>query len=204
MHHYTILEKGKQLDKASQALIMLHGRGGTAHDIVKLADEFDADTFYIAAPQATNDSWYPYSFMEEEEKNEPWLTSAVEIVKRLIDETSRYIPTNQIYIMGFSQGACLALETSSRYAVKYGGVVAFTGGLIGKTVNSEKYKGNFEGTKVFIGNSDRDPHVPLLRSKQSLELMERLGAHVTLKVYEGMSHTINEDEINWVKQNMLA
>lgn len=203
MHSYKIIEQGQSVDKASKALLMFHGRGGTAFDILRLSKEFSDDSFYIAAPQATNNSWYPNSFMAEEKTNEPWLSSAVETVKRLIDETSRYIPKSQIYIMGFSQGACLALEVSARYADKYGGIVAFSGGLIGKTLNKEKYNSDFEGTKVFIGNSDRDPHVPLLRSQQSKELMEKLGADVTLKVYEGMGHTINEDEINWVKQNIM-
>jgi phospholipase/carboxylesterase len=204
MHSYKIVEQGHPLNKASKALILLHGRGGTASDIMKLAKEFCDDTFYIAAPQATNNTWYPYSFMAEEKTNEPWLTSAVETIKRLIDETSLHIPKSQIYLMGFSQGACLALEVSTRYAARYGGVVAFTGGLIGSVLDEEKYHGNFEGTKVFIGNSDKDPHVPLSRSEQSKDIMKKLGADVTLKVYHGMGHTINEDEINWVKKHIMC
>lgn len=203
MDHYKIVEQGLSLNKASKALILLHGRGGTADDILGLTQEFCDDTFYIAAPQAPNNSWYPYSFMAEEKTNEPWLSSAVESVKRLIDETSKYIPKSQIYIMGFSQGACMALEVSARYAAHYGGVIAFTGGLIGLVLNEEKYRGNFEGTKVFIGNSDRDPHVPLTRSAHSKDIMEKLGADVTLKVYPGMGHTINDDEIHWVKDNIM-
>jgi phospholipase/carboxylesterase len=203
MHSYNIIHKGQPLHKASQGLILLHGRGGTANDILSLADRFCDDTFYIAAPQATNNSWYPYSFLKDEKLNEPWLSSAVDIVKKLIDEISTHIPKEHIYIMGFSQGACLALESSARFATKYAGVVAFTGGLIGSTVNEEKYRGNFEGTKIFIGTSDQDPHVPLLRSQQSKEVLEKLGADVTLKVYKGMSHTITEDEINWVKKHVM-
>jgi len=203
MHIYNIVEQGKAVNKASHALILLHGRGATASDILGLASEFCDDTFYIAAPQATNNRWYPYSFMAEDSTNEPWLQSAVDMVKRLIDETCTHIPKSNLYIMGFSQGACLALEVSARYADKYGGVVAFTGALIGHTLNPEKYQGNFQGTKVFIGTDDNDPHVPLLRTKQSKEVMEKLGAHVTLKVYKGMGHTITEDEINWVKANIM-
>lgn len=204
MHSYKIIEQGQTIDKASKALLLLHGRGGTALDILNLANEFCDPTFYIAAPQANNNSWYPYSFMSEEKSNEPWLSSAVENVERLIDETAVHIPKSQIYIMGFSQGACLALEVSARFATKYGGVIAFTGGLIGRTLHEEKYKGNFDGTKVFIGNSDRDPHVPLERSEQSKNIMEKLGGAVTLRVYKGMGHTINEDEINWVKKFIFA
>lgn len=200
MHRYNIIEQGQAVDTASKALILLHGRGSSASDILRLADEFCDDSFYIAAPQATNHSWYPYSFMEEEKLNEPWLSSAVEIVKRLIDETSMHIPKNQVYIMGFSQGACLALEVAARSAAKYGGLAAFSGGLIGSTINEKKYSGNFEGTKVFIGNSDTDPHVPLKRAEQSKEVLEKLGADVTLKIYKGMGHIINEDEINTVKK----
>lgn len=203
MHSYKIVEQGISLNKASKALILLHGRGGTAIDILGLAQEFCDPTFYKVALQATNNSWYPYSFMAEEETNEPWLSSALKLVKRLIDETSQHIPARQIYIMGFSQGACMALEVSTRHATHYGGVIAFTGGLIGRVLNEEKYHGNFAGTKVFIGNSARDPHVPLIRSEQSKEIMEKLGADVTLKVYPDMGHTINDDEINWVKENIM-
>jgi len=204
MHSYKIIERGHPLKKSLKALILLHGRGGTALDILELAQKFCDDTFYVVAPQATNNSWYPYSFMAEEKANEPWLSDAVETIKRLIDETSKHIPRNQIYIMGFSQGACMALEVSARYATQYGGIIAFTGGLIGNVLNEEKYHGNFEGTKVFIGNSDRDPHVPLLRSEQSKDIMKKLGADVTLKVYPGMGHSINEDEINWVKKYIIC
>lgn len=203
MHTYQIVEQGLPLNKASKALILLHGRGGTAIDILGLAQVFCDSTFYIAAPQATNNSWYPYSFMADEKTNEPWLSSALKSVERLIDETSHHIPRNQIYIMGFSQGACMALEVSTRHAAHYGGIIAFTGGLIGRVLNEEKYHGNFAGTKVFIGTSDRDPHVPLSRAEQSKDIMKKLGADVTLKVYHGMGHIINDDEINWVKENIM-
>lgn len=203
MHPTHVVEGGQPLEKASKALILLHGRGGTALDIMNLAHEFCDDSFYIAAPQAAHNSWYPNSFMADETSNEPWLSSAVEIVKKLIDQTAKMIPLDKIYLIGFSQGACLALEVSSRYAAKYGGVIAFTGGLIGRTINEKKYRGNFDQTKVFIGNSDRDPHVPLIRSEQSKALMEKLGADVTLKVYQGMAHTIIDDEIAWVNQHIL-
>ena len=199
MHTYTIVHRGQPIHKASKALILLHGRGGTANDILELADHFCDDTFYIAAPQATNQSWYPHSFLVEEKFNEPWLSSAVEVVKQVIEEISQYIPKNRIYIMGFSQGACLALETCSRYATKYGGVIAFTGGLIGSTIQEEKYSGNFDKTAVFIGTSDHDPYIPLKRVQETKKVLEKLGASVTLKIYKGMSHTITEDEITCVK-----
>lgn len=203
MHKYQILEKGTPLIQAKKAIILLHGRGADAEDIISLADEFCDETFYIAAPQATNNAWYPYSFLSPESSNEPWLTSSVQTVKCLLEEISVHIPAKNIYISGFSQGACLALEVSARYAVRYAGIMAFSGGLIGERIKTEKYTGNFEGTKVFIGNSDKDPHIPLSRSQESGDLMELMGADVTLKVYPDMQHTIIQDEIETVRKLMF-
>lgn len=198
-----IIEQGKPKNQASKALILLHGRGGNAYDILSLAEHFCDDQFYIAAPQATHNSWYPNSFMADEQSNEPWLASAIDLVKKWIDETAKTIPKEHIFIMGFSQGACLSLEVASRYATTYGGVVAFSGGLIGSTLDEKKYHGHFNGTNVFIGISDQDPHVPLSRAEQSKALMDKLGAKVTLKVYPGMGHIINSDEIDWVKKTIF-
>lgn len=198
-----VLHQGPLITKASKALILLHGRGGTARSILGLVDRICDDDFYIAAPQATHNSWYPYSFMEEEERNEPHLSLSIKEVKELIDQTAKYIPKQRIFIAGFSQGACLTLEVAARFAVQYGGIVAFTGGLIGKTVDESRYQGDFKGTKVFISDGDCDPHIPLIRAEQSKELMEKLGANVTLKVYEGRPHTISEDEIKFVKENIV-
>lgn len=199
-----VLYQGPLITKASKALILLHGRGGTARSILGLADRVCGDDFYIAAPQATHNTWYPYSFMEEEEHNEPSLSLSIKEIKGLIDQTAKYIPQQRIFIAGFSQGACLALEVATRFAVQYGGIVALTGGLIGKTVDERKYRGNFLGTKVFISAGDNDPHVPLIRAVQSKELMEKLGAKVTLKVYAGRPHIIVEDEITFVKEHILC
>jgi phospholipase/carboxylesterase len=203
MHSYQITEKGKPLLQAKKAIILLHGRGADAEDILPLANSFCDDTFYIAAPQATNNAWYPYTFLSPEERNEPWLTSAVTMIKRLIDSISVQIPSTCIYLMGFSQGACLALEVASQYAVKYAGIAAFSGGLIGEKIKPEKYKGNFDGTKVFIGNSDNDPHIPQIRSEVSRDVMEKLGADVTLRIYPGMAHTIIQQEIETVSRLMF-
>lgn len=197
---YEVLHKGALITKAAKALILLHGRGATAQSILSLSDFLCDDTFYIAAPQALNNSWYPYSFMEEEKRNEPSLSMSVQIVKNLIDEIAKHIPRSHLYIAGFSQGACLALEVSARHTARYGGVIALTGGLIGKTINRTKYQGNFEGTPIFMSNGDQDPHVPLCRSQQSKELLEQLGAQVTIKVYPGRPHIISDDEIVWARK----
>lgn len=191
------------MDHYKKALIALHGRGGTSEDILQLANRLCDNTYYLAAPQAEGNAWYPYNFMAEDTSNHPWVDSSVEIVKKLIDKIARTIPKEEIYLMGFSQGACLALETAARYAEKYGGVIAFSGGLIGHTLNENKYQGNFAGTKIFFGISDNDSHIPLERVKQSYGLVKKLGADATLKVYEGMGHTILRDEIDWVKTHIL-
>lgn len=203
MHTYNIKQKGKPLAEADKAILLLHGRGATAEDILSLADHFDDGSFYIAAPQATNHTWYPYGFMTDEARNEPWLSSAVATVKQLIDATAEKIPLNKIYLVGFSQGACLALETAARHADRFGGIIAFTGGLIGLSINTGKYKGDFEGTPVFIGNSDHDPHVPLLRSQESKKVLEQMGAAVTLSIYPGMPHTIIAPEMTEAKKIFL-
>ena len=203
MHPYQILRRGKPLQEAEKALILLHGRGSTAQNIITLADEFCDERFHVAAPHAGNNTWYPYSFLMPEAQNEPWLSSAVATVKRLIDEIAAVISTQSIYIMGFSQGACLSLEVASRYATRYAGVAAFTGGLIGAQVNPEKYGGDFAGTPVFIGTSDVDPHVPVQRAEQSRDIIQGLGADVSLKIYPGMPHTIVPDEIGTVRKLMF-
>lgn len=203
MHSYNILEKGSPLDNASKAIILIHGRGADAEDIITLAEEFVDDTFYVAAPQATGNSWYPYSFISPLELNEPWLTSAVETIKKLIDEITLKVSASDLYIMGFSQGACLSLEVASRYALRYAGVAAFSGGLIGERINRTVYGGNFHSTPVFIGSSDVDPHIPVQRCHESAEVIRSLGGAVTVKIYPGMGHTVTMNEINEVKKLMF-
>lgn len=204
MHKYSIVEDGAPLAEARKAIILLHGRGGTAEDIMQLAEEFVDDTYCIRSPRATGNSWYPNSFLAPEETNEPWLTSAVMTVKRLIDETSEKISFNNIYMMGFSQGACLSLEVAGRYPETYGGVVAFSGGLIGERIRHEKYQGKFDNTRIFIGNSDMDPHIPLARSAESAQILKKMGADVLLRIYPGMPHTITDEEIEDVRRFMFV
>lgn len=203
MSQNSVIYSGTPIEKASKALILIHGRGGTAADILSLREYFCDDRYFIAAPEAADNSWYPMSFNADEHLNEPKLTASIQYIIKIIDETEKHIPKSEIYLMGFSQGAILSLEISSRNATKYGGVIAFSGGLLGKTLDEKKYHGNFENTKVFIGVSDQDPFIPLSRSIESKDLIEKLGADVTLKVYPGTSHTINQDEINCVKDHIM-
>lgn len=200
---FEILHLGPELSKAKNALVILHGRGGTSRSLLSLADACCDDNFYIAAPQAPGKTWYPYSFMAEESLNEPFLSTSIGEVASLIEETAKVIPRENIYLMGFSQGACLILEVAARKAAKYGGIVAFTGGLIGSDIVESHYKGDFAGTKIFMGISERDPHIPLIRAELSKEILQKRGAAVTLSIYEGASHTITEAEIDWVKKNIF-
>lgn len=197
MHVKKIISAGKKLDKDSKVLIMLHGRGGSAEDILSLSSYLDVKDYSLLAPQATNNTWYPYSFLAPPEQNEPWLSSALNLLKDLVDElTGKGIPYENIYFLGFSQGACLTLEFVTRNANKYGGIAAFTGGLIGDKIYNENYKGDFQNTPVFIGTSNPDPHVPVERVYATTNILKDRNAAVTEKVYNNMGHTINQDEIN--------
>ncbi|MDB5249268.1 MAG: phospholipase [Segetibacter sp.] len=196
MHQKNIVTAGKELTPTSKVLVMLHGRGGSAADILSFSTHLHVKDFTLLAPEATNHSWYPYSFLAPPAQNEPWLSSALKLIKELVDDVlSKGVTTENIYFSGFSQGACLTLEFVSRYANKYGGVAAFTGGLIGDKIYSENYKGDFGGTPVFIGTSNPDPHVPVERVYATTNILKSMNADVTEKVYNNMGHTINEDEI---------
>jgi len=196
MHEKNFITAGKELTKDSKVLIMVHGRGGSAEDILSLSSYLDVKDFTLLAPQATNNTWYPYSFLAPPYQNEPWLSSALDLLKKLLDKLiSKGIPTENIYFLGFSQGACLTLEFVTRNASKYGGVIAFTGGLIGDRIYNENYKGDFQNTPIFIGSSNPDPHVPIEKVYATVNILKSMNASVTEKIYNNMGHTINEDEI---------
>ena len=197
MHQKNIVTSGKPLTATSKVLIMLHGRGATARDILSLASHLNVKDFSIFAPQATNNTWYPFAFLVPPSQNEPWLTSALSLVKELLDDLySKGVSSDNIYFSGFSQGACLTLEFVTRNANKYGGVAVFTGGLIGDKIYRENYKGDFQGTPVFIGTSDPDPHVPVERVNETVNILREMNAMVTEKIYPNMGHTVSEDEID--------
>ena len=196
MHQKNIITAGKELKPNSKVLILLHGRGGSADDILSLASHLNVADFTLMAPQATGNSWYPYSFLAPPSQNEPWLSSALNLLKGMLDDLhSKGIPSENIYFTGFSQGACLTLEFVTRNAQKYGGIAAFTGGLIGDKIYPKHYKGDFNNTPVFIGSSNPDPHVPVERLHATATILKNMNARVTEKVYTGMGHTINQDEI---------
>lgn len=195
-HKEQIVSAGNTVN-ASKALIMLHGRGGSAEDILSLASHLHVGEYALYAPQATGNTWYPYSFLAPPGQNEPWLSSAIELVGKTVSSAlGRGIAKEHIYFLGFSQGACLALEYLARHAAPYGGAVAFTGGLIGDKIYPGNYKGDFAGMPVFIGTSDPDLHVPVDRVEASAGILEKMNAEVTKKVYGNMGHTIIQDEMD--------
>ena len=194
--HRNIVRAGKPVAEAQKAMILVHGRGADAQDILSLASYFPVKDFALFAPEATGNTWYPYSFMAPVASNEPWLTSALQLLSTIVDEIEGAgIEKQNIYFLGFSQGACLTLEFVTRNAARYGGVIAFTGGLIGERINTENYKGDFSDTPVFIGTSDPDPHVPVTRVHDTTKMLTSLNAQVTEKVYKMMGHTITAEEI---------
>jgi len=201
MHRKYIDRAGKSLKEAKRALIMIHGRGGSAQDILRLAEHLDVESYALLAPEATNNTWYPYSFMAGDGQNEPWLSSALDSLKEVVNEIKEQgISSENIYFLGFSQGACLALEFATRNATRYGGVVAFTGGLIGDKINISNYSGDFKGTPIFIGTGNPDAHVPLERVKESAKVINEMNASVHLEVYDGKPHNISHDEIAWANK----
>jgi phospholipase/carboxylesterase len=196
MHTLDYLTAGKDLPGAGKALILVHGRGGSAEDILTLADALPVKDFVLFAPKAAAHSWYPYSFLAPTQQNEPWLTAALNVLKQLvIDINNQGITNGNIWFAGFSQGACLTLEFAARNATRYGGVAAFTGGLIGDRIYPDHYSGGFAGTPIFIGTGDPDFHVPVTRVHDTTALLQKMNAAVTERVYPGMGHTITTSEI---------
>jgi predicted esterase len=176
--------------------ILLHGRGASAEDILGLAQQITATDVAYLAPQAAGSTWYPHSFLAPLQRNEPWLGSALGVVAGLVENLDqRGVPPERIAIMGFSQGACLTLEFVARHAQRYAAAVAFTGGLIGPPGTPRDYAGDLDGTSIFIGSSDVDAHVPLDRVRESTVVLRRMGGRVDERIYPGMGHTINADEL---------
>lgn len=191
-----VLEAGQKLANAAGAVILLHGRGATAEDILGLSEEFDLPDVAWLAPQAAGHTWYPYSFLSPVAQNEPWLGSALRKVGQTVEQAVRAgIPRERIVIAGFSQGACLASEFVARNAARYGGMIAFTGGLIGPPGTEFQYAGNLAGTPAFFGAGDPDPHVPWSRVQESASRYTSMGADVVLRRYPGMPHTISRAEL---------
>jgi len=189
---------GEAPENAIGAIILIHGRGATAPSILTLKHELDTEGFHLVAPQASGNTWYPNSFMAPSERNEPGISSGLQAIFNIVtDLEEKGIPKENIIILGFSQGACLASEFVARHPAKYGGLIAFSGGMIGNgdSINADNYEGSLEETPYFVGCSDNDAHIPVERVEESVGVMQKLGADVTKKIYPAMGHTIIRDEI---------
>jgi predicted esterase len=181
-------------------MVLAHGRGASARDILSLASEFQRPGVAYLAPQAKGNSWWPARFMDPIAANEPYLSSALATIGRLLEETAAAgVPAERTILLGFSQGACLMLEYAARNAKRYGGVAGLSGGLVGPDGTPRDYAGSLAGTPVFLGCSDVDFHIPKGRVLHSAEVLERLGAQVTTRLYPNMDHTVNMDEVAFVR-----
>jgi len=190
------LTGGSPLDDASVLLVFLHGRGSTPEEIIGLAQELPVDRAAWIAPRASGRTWYPHSFLQPISANEPYLSDALQAVHNMIERAVLAgIPQQRIAVVGFSQGACLALEAVARRGSPVGAVIGFSGGLIGPAGTPRDYAGRFEGMRVFLGCSDVDPHVPAWRVRETADVFSALGAHVDMRIYRSMGHVINDDEL---------
>lgn len=200
----NIIRKGTAIQETDKVAILIHGRGASTASILSLADHLNLNGFALMAPEAEGNTWYPYSFMAPDQQNEPAFSKAIGIIDALVKDCLKEgIKSKNIYFIGFSQGACLTLEYTAQNALQYGGVIAFTGGLIGQTLSKDKYQGDFAKTPIFIGSSERDMHVPLSRIEESVNLLKEMGADVKMMIFKDTQHTIRQEEIDWVNKNIF-
>jgi phospholipase/carboxylesterase len=196
---------GESLSSARAAMVMMHGRGAHAEDILSLTDQLSQPGFVYFAPQAAANTWYPNRFLAPLSDNEPWLSSALALVGDIMAQIiSAGIPPERIMLLGFSQGACLTLEYAARNARRYGGLVGLSGALIGPDDTPRDYPGSLAGTPVFLGCSNMDFHVPKERVLASAVVLRHLGGDVTERLYPNMEHTVNQDELDFVSTMMPA
>jgi phospholipase/carboxylesterase len=199
-----VAHAGAPLGEGRAVVIMVHGRNAGPANILGLAAEFKQPDVTWLAPAAANGTWYPYGFMADRATNEPFLTSALNRLRTLVaDVTGRGVPASKIVLLGFSQGACLTGEFAVRHATRYGGIVMFSGGLIGPPGTTWENGGSLDQTPVFLGCSDLDSHIPKSRVDESAVVFGRLGADVTKRIYPGMGHLVNADEIG-VASSLIA
>jgi predicted esterase len=195
-----VLAAGRPPGEAAAAVILVHGRGADAENMLALADALERPDLAYLAPQAAGSAWYPQGFMAPLAANEPGLSSGLALLRSLVERLARAgLPPERTVLLGFSQGACLALEHAARNARRYGGVVGLSGGLIGPPGTQRDYPGSLAGTPVFLGCSDRDPHIPKARVDETAAVLAALGGAVTKRIYPHMGHTVVADEIEFVR-----
>jgi predicted esterase len=191
-----VVEAGAAIGESRAAAIMVHGRNSAPSNILDLVPRLDRPAFTYLAPAATNRTWYPFSFMADRATNEPGVSSGLFVIEQLIGRvTAQGIPRERIVLLGFSQGACLTAEFARRHASRFGGIVVFSGGVVGPPGTRWDEPGRFDGTPVFLGCSDGDSHVPRSRVLETADLFTRMGAVVTTRIYAGMGHLVNDDEV---------
>ena len=192
-----LVRAGPPPSAAHGRLIMVHGRGATADGIASMAVPLRAlDRWSVVAPQATGNTWYPFSFLAPMEQNEPGITSGIALIESLVSAAlAEGFPSDRIALMGFSQGACLTLEFVARHPRRYAAVLGYSGGLIGPPGTPRNYAGALDGTPVFLGCSDVDSHVPAERVRETADVLTRMGATVDMRLYPGMGHLVNDEEI---------
>jgi predicted esterase len=200
-----VIYSGAKLGEAKSAMIMIHGRGADAQDILSLSDEFNVEGVAYIAPQANNYTWYPYSFLSPVEMNEPGRSSGLSVIDSIVNQLNEYgFTSDKIFLLGFSQGACLSLEYAARFPKKIAAVFGLSGGLIGEQNELINYYSDLSGTEIFLGCSDIDPHIPLQRVNETEKIFRSLNAKVEKRIYSGMGHTINSDEINFIRNKLLS
>ncbi|ELY91083.1 phospholipase/carboxylesterase [Natrialba hulunbeirensis JCM 10989] len=208
-----LVTAGTELESADAAMVLVHGRGATARSIIQMGSEVHRDGLALLAPQAQRNEWYPNSFLAPVESNEPGRTSGLQAISDAIEAANEAdVPTDRILVLGFSQGACLASEYVARNPQRYGGLAALSGGLIGDEIEAADYldtetdtntDATLDGTSAFLGCSDVDPHIPEERVHETASVLEELDADVDTRIYEGMGHGVNEDELEAVA-SMIA
>ena len=197
--------RGPRPEDARAAVIMIHGRNAMPQSILELVSLIGLKDIHYVAPAAENNTWYPYSFLTEIEKNEPGISSGYFVIDGLVNDLlARGLTRERILLLGFSQGGCLASTYAARRAARYGGVFALSGGLIGPPGTQWDFPGSFEGTPVFLGCSDVDGHIPKERVEESAEVFRRMQADVTMRLYSGMGHTVNNDEVIFIRQTLTG
>jgi predicted esterase len=199
----SVVALGAEIHEARAVMIMIHGRNAQARNILELARPLHHPTFRYLAPTAAGNTWYPFSFLTEIPLNEPGISSGIHLIDQLVTETvAQGIPRERVMLLGFSQGACLASEYCVRHASRLGGLVAFSGGLIGPPGTVWNNDGSFDGMPVFLGCSDVDPHIPITRIDETEAVLTRMGAAVTRRIYPGMGHLVNDDELSFARRMM--
>jgi len=203
-HGQRIVEGGEDLRTARAAMVLLHGRGATAEDIMTIAADVQRPGWAYLAPQAAGNAWYPHPFTAPLESNEPYLSAALETISRVVERVEARAPTHRLVLLGFSQGACLTLEWAARNARRYGAVIGLSGGLIGPDGTPRDYPGSFDGTPVFLGCSDVDPHIPMPRVVEAGDVMKRMAADVKVRFYPGMGHMVGIEELETIREMMAG